>query len=303
MLDFPRIRSFIEAAACLNFSEAAARLYMSQSSLSRNIAQLEQSLGIQLFVRSNRTVALTREGAYLYARLKGLFDEVGNAIAVCRQMQQGKVGSVRLGIPGATIQSPELFRLLNCFASSCNQYDCITVPSSYKALRGALISGELDAIITKRPEIEGLADCVTCTLSFSRPAAVLRKDHPALSQHTRFQLSALRDSNFISFSPADFRNYVETLQTCCAAAGFKPRIPHEASAMHEIILQVVLQNDVTIADESDLTGFVNLVAIEPLDGFSSENVLAWHTSNSNPALLALVETAGDCFSFPRENGV
>ena len=299
MLDFPRIRSFIEAAECLNFSEAAARLYMSQSSLSRNIAQLEQSLGIQLFIRSNRTVALTREGSYLYTRLKGLFDEIGNAIAVCRQMQQGKAGSVRLGIPGATIQSPELFQLLNCFAGRCSQYDCIPVPSSYKLLRGALISGELDAIITKRPEIEGLADCVASTLSFSRPAAVLRKDHPALSQHAPFQLSALRDSNFISFSPADFRNYVETLETCCAAAGFKPRITHEASAMHEIILQVVLQNNVTVADESDLAGFVNLVAIEPLNGLMTENVLAWNTNNSNPALLALVETAGKCFILPK----
>jgi len=290
MLDFPRIRSFIEAASCLNFSEAAARLYMSQSSLSRNIAQLEQSLGIQLFVRSNRTVALTREGAYLYTRLKGLFDEVGNAIAVCRQMQQGKVGSVRLGIPGATIQSPMLYELLSSFAGQWQQYDCIPVPSNYKALRGALISGELDAIITKRTEIEGLDLCSAQTLSFSQPAAVLRRDHPAVRQ-TPFCLNDLKDSNFISFSPADFRTYAQELEACCSAAGFKPRIATEAAAMHEIILQVVLQNYVTIADESDLAGFASLVAIVPLNGFISENVLAWTTSNSNPALQALIETA------------
>jgi len=293
MLDFPRIRSFIEAAGCLNFSEAAARLYMSQSSLSRNIAQLEQSLGIQLFVRSNRSVALTREGAYLYTRLKGLFDEVGNAIEVCRQMQQGKAGSIRLGIPGATIQSPMLYQLLSSFAGHWNQYDCIPVPSNYKALRGALISGELDAIITKRTEVEGLEQCSALTLSTGRPAAVLRRDHPA-ARLALFNLTDLKECDFISFSSTDFRTYAQELASCCATAGFKPKITAEASAMHEIILQVVLQNYVTIADESDLAGFASLVAIVPLEGFITDNVLAWTTGNNNPALQALIATARSC---------
>ena len=54
-----QIRFFLEAAECLNFTEAAKRLFVAQSTLSKQIALLEDELGLKLFYRSNRTVGLT----------------------------------------------------------------------------------------------------------------------------------------------------------------------------------------------------------------------------------------------------
>src|SRR2546426_7138926 len=69
-LDPRLLRAFLAVAEELHFTRAAARLYVAQQALSRDVRRLERELGAQLFVRSTRQVALTAEGERLlpYAR-------------------------------------------------------------------------------------------------------------------------------------------------------------------------------------------------------------------------------------------
>jgi DNA-binding transcriptional LysR family regulator len=66
------LRSFIAVAEELNFTRAAARLFVAQQALSRDIAQLERRLGMPLFARTTRRVALTPEGERLLVRAREL---------------------------------------------------------------------------------------------------------------------------------------------------------------------------------------------------------------------------------------
>lgn len=59
-------RCFLNVAEYLNFTEAANHLFIAQSSLSRNISNLEAELGIKLFSRTKKYVRLTPGGAVLY---------------------------------------------------------------------------------------------------------------------------------------------------------------------------------------------------------------------------------------------
>lgn len=69
-LDPRLLRAFLAVAEELHFTRAAARLYVAQQALSRDIRRLERELGAELFVRTTRQVALTVDGERLlpYAR-------------------------------------------------------------------------------------------------------------------------------------------------------------------------------------------------------------------------------------------
>ncbi len=71
-LDLRALRYFVAAAEELHFTRGAARLFIAQQALSRDIARLERELGTQLFTRTTRRVALTPAGERLLVRAREL---------------------------------------------------------------------------------------------------------------------------------------------------------------------------------------------------------------------------------------
>jgi DNA-binding transcriptional LysR family regulator len=71
-LDLRLLRHFVAVAEELHFTRAAARLYLAQQALSRDIARLERQLGVRLFTRTTRRVTLTSDGERLLVRAREL---------------------------------------------------------------------------------------------------------------------------------------------------------------------------------------------------------------------------------------
>jgi DNA-binding transcriptional LysR family regulator len=71
-LDLRLLRHFVVVAEELHFTRAAARLYLAQQALSRDVARLERQLGVRLFTRTTRRVALTPDGERLLVRAREL---------------------------------------------------------------------------------------------------------------------------------------------------------------------------------------------------------------------------------------
>jgi LysR family glycine cleavage system transcriptional activator len=82
-LPLTALRSFESAGRLLSFTQAAEELFVTQAAISRQIRELERSLGLALFERHHRSVSLTVNGARLLARLTQSFDEIDGAL---RQM-------------------------------------------------------------------------------------------------------------------------------------------------------------------------------------------------------------------------
>jgi DNA-binding transcriptional LysR family regulator len=93
------IEVFIEVAQGLSFSGAAQRLGMAKGNVTKHIAWLEQSLGVQLLTRTTKSVSLTESGLSLLENGRELLDRVDNIDAAVRQSVKEPKGMLRLGAP------------------------------------------------------------------------------------------------------------------------------------------------------------------------------------------------------------
>jgi len=97
-MELRHVRYFLAVAEYLNFSKAAQQLHIAQPPLSRQIRQLEDDLGVALFVRSKRRVELTKAGRVFLDEARKLVVQAGHATEAARHAQKGEFGVVKIGI-------------------------------------------------------------------------------------------------------------------------------------------------------------------------------------------------------------
>lgn len=111
-LDYYRI--FYETACYNSFSVAAQHLYISQSAISQCIHQLEQDLGVQLFIRSRKGVSLTNEGKLLFNKVEAALNSIEQGENQLERICQLEAGELRIAA-GDTITTHFLLKYLEEF--------------------------------------------------------------------------------------------------------------------------------------------------------------------------------------------
>lgn len=109
------LRLFVAVARQLSFVEAARRLGIPTSTVSRRVALLEESLGTRLLQRTSRRVGLTLEGARLLERAGPLLDQLGEVLDQTMDREEEPAGRLRMTAPvtsGAQRIAPLLFSFM-----------------------------------------------------------------------------------------------------------------------------------------------------------------------------------------------
>src|SRR5690349_24335335 len=86
----------LEVARERSFTKAAARLGMSQSSLSHTIRELEARLGVRLLTRTTRSVAPTQAGERLLQSIGPRFEEIDAELSAVRDLREKPAGIIRI---------------------------------------------------------------------------------------------------------------------------------------------------------------------------------------------------------------
>lgn len=288
MIDYPKIYAFCEVAECLSFTEAADRLYTTQSSLSKSIATLERTLGCQLFFRSNRNVTLTPAGEYLYEYYKNSLEEMHRAANWARELSDGKRGHLTIGIWGLCGIVSQISDVFLSFTQAHPMYSFEFVPVTTKQSREILISKKIDAVVTRQQDVELLSECEYKVLASCKLVAVARSNHPLFSEFLSPTLADLNKFGFVvttpSFSPQTYRMILET----CKASGLEPRIMVSESSLIGMLMHIASSDYVGIAGEFDCRNFESLRQI-PIDSAPAVNtVLAWNRNNLSDSLQKFI---------------
>jgi DNA-binding transcriptional LysR family regulator len=104
-MDIKRLRTFVTVADLGTVSKAALRLRISQSALSRQIADLENECGFRLFDRIGRRLFLTTRGEQLLGDCRGVLGQIGSLGERIELLKRGDSGVVKVAAPPQTIES------------------------------------------------------------------------------------------------------------------------------------------------------------------------------------------------------
>ena len=97
-MEFRHLRCFLAVAEELHFARAAARLHIEQSPLSRAIKELEEDLGVQLFVRTTRSTRLTHAGDLFLEHVPRVFTALQQARDSVKAATSGFHSQLRIAL-------------------------------------------------------------------------------------------------------------------------------------------------------------------------------------------------------------
>jgi DNA-binding transcriptional LysR family regulator len=95
-MEIRTLKYFVAVARQLSFSHAAESLFVTQSSLSKNISALEKELGVELFIRKGRSISLTAAGEELLSGAEALLDEEADLATRVAQIKGSRPLSMHL---------------------------------------------------------------------------------------------------------------------------------------------------------------------------------------------------------------
>lgn len=215
-MEIQQLRCFVTVAETLNFRVAAERLHLVQPAVSQQLRRLESSLGLRLFDRSTRHVALTDDGTRLLPEARAVLAAVEGMRRTATSLTEERP-QLRLGTPRAT--DDRVLRLLERLADRAPEIRVLPRRDGGPELLAAVRSGGLDAAIvrtvTQAPGLE-LTELWTEALMVALPAGHEAAAKPELSLD---QLAELP----LRIAPAE-RNaaFHDLIIGACRASGFEP---------------------------------------------------------------------------------
>lgn len=188
-----QIKYFLSLANELHFWRAAEKLFISQSTLSRQIQSLEEELGVQLFERNKRNVKLTDAGKFLKDKWFLVLKELDQIHRQAKKIEEGVSGQVSITYPGSIAFKflPKLLELLNAELPELKFELTEPIDENHEKL---LLSYQTD-IAFSRDEIKN-RNIDSLKLS-SEPICLVVPDNHWLDETSIHNLNALRDEKFI----------------------------------------------------------------------------------------------------------
>ncbi|MBC7435550.1 MAG: LysR family transcriptional regulator [Bdellovibrionales bacterium] len=296
-------RQFAAVAAELHFGRAALSLHMTQPPLTQAIAQLEKALGVRLFDRTKRSVAITPAGEALLPQVHDLLARAEALPAHARAAAAGETGRLRLAFV-STVGFDLLPQWVRAFRKLNPRVELDLLEATGDVQLPRLARGEIDAgFMLHSPGFapEGLARC----LISREPLVVALPGHHPLAKVPDLTLEAVLAEPLVIFPRRIVPSLYDAIFALYHAAGHSPLVAQEAIQMQTIVNLVSAGLGVAWVPES-VTQFqrpgvvYRHVAVRKGRGSRKalqvpgcETSLVWRQDCTVPALQRFIAFAGE----------
>ncbi len=216
-MNIKQLTYFVAVAEELHFGRAAERLGMAQPPLSRQIKQIEEELGAQLFNRGRNAITMTQAGERLYDRGTNILRQMEDTKLEVRRIGQGAEGRLRIGFVGSSTFGM-LPNIIKSFRANYPEVNLSLIPMNNAQLHRALVSREIDVAFA-RP---ALKDREFVTRKLGEEALVLAlTDTVDTGNRTVVNLNDLAAENFVLYPEYPRPSFADFVLNSCAEQGFE----------------------------------------------------------------------------------
>lgn len=291
-MELRHLRYFVAVADDGSFVAASRRLYVSQSAISEQIADLERELGGSLFSRSSRRLSLTPQGRVFLDEARKILSASSHAVATFQRSMAGELGTLSIGFFAWGV-GPYFARIIRAFRE--------THPGVYLELHELLTRDQLDALGSGRIDvgfgrpIEPPFDRLFCseTLYAERMMILLPASHPLAGRPV--QAAELASEHFVMRERTGLDHRYDDIVRICSDAGFEPDIVSTAKSWGGVVSLVEAGVGIALAPIGIRRIAGAGVSIQPVlpDATDVGIAITWNPANESRLLkdfLQLVQT-------------
>ncbi len=280
-----QINCFLTAGRCLNFTQGASELYISQPAFSHNISALEEEWGIDLFTRNNKRkdTNLTPAGKIMYEGMKGLWEQYEIILQKARYVHEGKTGTLRIGLSGSNRIDERILTLFDRFQETFPKIELSFLKGSNSDLIRSLFNNTIDILFALKIDVEDKNWLIYKELFSMETALYLNENHP-MAKKENLSLSDFRNETFINISSKESPAINALLIMECEKAGFTPKVI-DAPDLNSQILYMEAGKGVAICSTNNIAAYKSrLIPLRLRDLKPLEMVIAWNRMNDNPSI-------------------
>lgn len=292
------LRFAVSAAEHGSFRRAAEALLLRQSTLSRRIRELEESIGITIFERSSGGVRPTPAGRDFLRMARSILEQMDSLVSTANSTGRGEAGRLAIGFY-TSLSAGNLRATVLDFRQRFPQVELGMVERSRTRLVTALRNGALDvAIVTGGAP---LLDSKLLPLWSECILIALPEGHPLAAKDTIYWTDLRSETVLLSqYDPG--RELEDLLMAKLVSPADRPKIERHDVSRGIIKSLVSIGFGISLVTESDIgASFAGLIYREIRDGGGSSRLgysAHWRADNDNPALAGFLKLLSERYPLP-----
>ncbi|MDQ0667523.1 LysR family transcriptional regulator [Pseudomonas sp. W2I6] len=283
-MEIRHFRYFLAVARQRNFTRAAEQLGIAPPTLSRQIQDMETTLGTRLFIRRQREVSLTEAGAALLIEAEATVRQFEFAQRNAQRAGRGEIGHIELGYVASAVYSGLLQRQVQSFCADCPDVSLSVRESPMAALPGLVAEGRFDIGYIRSPMT--LPDGVEAVRLSSEGFVLALPQDSWLLGLKAISCEHLQNETFI------LPEQISGTLHVAAQGGYAPRLGPQPGGLVAVIALVSLGQGVAVVPES-VVGHVSLpnVVYRSIEGSEASSWLSliYRRFEKAPAVARYIE--------------